>query len=187
MDIVRGHAVAYGTADGGQVCAGNPVVAGLFHPTFLYESIWDIGMAFLILYLDRRFRMGRGTVAALYFMGYTLGRGWIEALRHDHANHILGLRLNDWTSIAVFLFGLVLFLTRGGFSPQREESPYRSPPGPEASGTEAPATGSTANAGTGKPPEDIRGAPAEDVRAAASTEEVHADVDADASRRPADD
>jgi hypothetical protein len=45
-------------------------------------------------------------------MGYTAGRGWIEALRHDHANHLLGLRLNDWTSVIVFLFGAALFLLR---------------------------------------------------------------------------
>ena len=54
--------------------------------------------AFVLLYLDRRLRLGRGNVMALYVMGYTLGRVWIEALRTDHANHILGLRLNVWTS-----------------------------------------------------------------------------------------
>lgn len=177
MDIVSGHAVAYGTADGGQVCAGHSLVAGLFQPTFLYESIWDVCMALLIIYLDRRFRMGRGTVAALYFMGYTLGRGWIEALRHDHANHILGLRLNDWTSIAVFIFGLVLFLTRGGFRPQREDSPYRNPP-PLHPPADAPAQAS-ADARA----DADRADPATDDGA----EESRVDVEADVSRRPADD
>ena len=60
---------------------------------------------------------------ALYVMGYTAGRGWIEALRSDHANHILGLRLNDWTAIIVFIGGLVWFLRHGGFHAEREESP----------------------------------------------------------------
>jgi len=54
-------------------------------------------------------------------MGYTAGRGWIEALRHDHANHILGLRLNDWTSVIVFLFGAALFLLRRR---AHHDSPY---------------------------------------------------------------
>jgi hypothetical protein len=61
-------------------------------------------------------------------MGYTAGRGWIEAMRTDHANHILGLRLNDWTSIIVFLLGLAWFLRHGGFHAAREETPYRTPP-----------------------------------------------------------
>jgi prolipoprotein diacylglyceryltransferase len=61
---------------------------------------------------------------ALYVMGYTVGRGWIEALRHDHANHILGLRLNDWTAIIVFLCGLAWFLRHGGFHAEREATPY---------------------------------------------------------------
>ena len=112
LDIVSGHTVAYGTADGGQICHGSSVVAGLFQPTFLYESLWDISLALLLVWLDRRFRLGSGQLFALYVMGYTVGRGWIEALRHDHANHIAGLRLNDWTSLAVFVLGAAIFYTR---------------------------------------------------------------------------
>jgi phosphatidylglycerol---prolipoprotein diacylglyceryl transferase len=63
-------------------------------------------------------------VMALYVMGYTAGRAWIEALRTDHANHFLGLRLNDWTALIVFLGGLAWFVTHGGFRAQREASPY---------------------------------------------------------------
>jgi prolipoprotein diacylglyceryltransferase len=53
-----------------------------------------------------------------------VGRAWIEALRTDHANHILGLRLNDWTSLLVFLGGLVWFLRHGGFRAERDSTPY---------------------------------------------------------------
>jgi hypothetical protein len=49
---------------------------------------------------------------------------WIEALRTDHANHILGLRLNIWTSVLVFLLGLAWFLTHGGLHSGREPTPY---------------------------------------------------------------
>ena len=76
---------------------------GLYHPTFLYESLWDIAVAVLLLWVARRFTLPRGKLFALYVAAYTLGRGAVEALRVDHANHILGLRLNDWTSLIVFL------------------------------------------------------------------------------------
>ncbi len=104
--------------------SGHAVVLGYFQPTFLYESLWDIAIALVILGLDRRFRIGRGNVMALYVMGYTLGRVWIEALRSDHANHILGLRLNVWTSILVFAAALVWFVRHGGLHAEREATPY---------------------------------------------------------------
>jgi hypothetical protein len=75
---------------------------------------------------------------ALYVMGYTIGRGWIEALRHDHANHILGLRLNDWTAIVVFLLGLTWFLRHGGFHAERETSPYLGTRGTRATDNDEP-------------------------------------------------
>ena len=86
--------------------------------------MWDVLVGVALLLLDRRLRLGRGNVMALYVMGYTFGRGFIEALRTDHANHILGVRLNVWTAIIVFLLGLAYFLRHGGFHAQREASPY---------------------------------------------------------------
>jgi prolipoprotein diacylglyceryltransferase len=85
-------------------------VCGYYQPTFLYESIWDLALAGALVLIARHWVIGRGNLFALYVMGYTAGRGWIEALRHDHANHFLGLRLNDWTSIVVFLMGLTWFV-----------------------------------------------------------------------------
>lgn len=99
----------------------------LYHPTFLYECLWDLAVAALLLWLDRCHHLGRGRLFACYVLAYTTGRGWIEALRIDHANHILGLRLNDWVSAALFAgAGLYLLATRNG-----------PPQGPDAAEPEA--------------------------------------------------
>jgi prolipoprotein diacylglyceryl transferase len=82
----------------------------LYHPTFLYEAIWDIGVAVLVWLLDRKYRFGRGRAFALYVMAYTVGRGWIEALRVDEANHFFGVRLNVFTAILLFVASLIYFL-----------------------------------------------------------------------------
>ncbi len=62
-----------------------------------------------MVWLDRRFRSRRGRLFAGYVLVYAIGRSWIEVLRVDHANHLLGLRLNDWTS-AVLILGPVASL-----------------------------------------------------------------------------
>jgi prolipoprotein diacylglyceryl transferase len=97
-----------------------------FHPTFLYESLWDLGVAGLVIWADRRFRLGHGRAFALYVMAYTAGRGWIEYLRIDPVNHIGPLRLNDWTSLVLFLAALMFFIYSARRHPGREE--YSEPP-----------------------------------------------------------
>lgn len=90
---------------------GEPVLLpGTYHPTFLYESLWDIGVAVLVFLVDRRYKLGKGRAFALYVMAYTAGRAWIEAMRTDPANHFLGLRLNIYTALVVFVGALVYFL-----------------------------------------------------------------------------
>jgi prolipoprotein diacylglyceryl transferase len=101
---------------------GHPVVLGYFQPTFLYELVWDAALGVALLVVDRRRKEGRGRLFALYAMGYSVGRFWIELLRSDHANHILGQRVNTWMSLIVFLIGLAWFLTHRG---PREPSVYR--------------------------------------------------------------
>ena len=88
--------------------------ATTYHPAFLYESLWNLALAAVLVWADRRFRMGRGRVFALYVMGYTAGRLWIELLRIDTSNELLGLRINVWTSILVFAGGLAYFLLHPG-------------------------------------------------------------------------
>jgi prolipoprotein diacylglyceryl transferase len=99
----------------------------LFHPTFLYECIWDLGTAGLVIWADRRFRLGHGRAFALYVMAYTVGRAWIEYLRIDNVElkDVLGLRLNDWTSLGVFIGATVYFVIMGRKRPGREASVWR--------------------------------------------------------------
>lgn len=83
--------------DAAHVPAGYPV-GTLFHPTFLYESLWDLAGAALIVALERRRRFAAGQLFGMYLMVYTTGRTWIEMLRIDDAHTVAGLRLNVWTS-----------------------------------------------------------------------------------------
>lgn len=98
--------------DAAHVPAGYPV-GTLFHPTFLYESLWDLAGAALIVALERRRRFAAGQLFGMYLMVYTTGRTWIEMLRIDDAHTVAGLRLNVWTSLAVFLLGVALFVVAG--------------------------------------------------------------------------
>jgi prolipoprotein diacylglyceryl transferase len=95
-----------------------------FHPAFLYEFVWNIGVAGLVIWADRRFKLGHGRAFALYVAGYCVGRGWIEMLRIDpvQANDVFGLRLNVWTSIVLFVLSMTYFVVQGRRHPGREES-----------------------------------------------------------------
>jgi prolipoprotein diacylglyceryl transferase len=84
----------------------------LYQPTFLYESLWDVAIAVAVILLDRRYGFSKGRAFALYVALYTLGRFWIESLRIDDAHRFLGLRLNDWTSIIVFVAAVAYFALR---------------------------------------------------------------------------
>lgn len=119
-------------------------VVGVFQPTFLYECLWDIGVMVALLLIDRRWKMHSGRLFALYVALYTAGRGWVEALRSDHANHILGLRLNDWTSIIVFAAAITfLVLTRDKPAPDPDFKLVRVAP---AAGVQADAVDETPDA-----------------------------------------
>lgn len=91
-----------------------------YHPTFLYESLWCVGVAALIWWAERRFNLGGGRTFALYAAAYVAGRAWIEYLRIDEAHLVLGLRLNEWTCLVVFAIAVAYFVLRGG-PPERLE------------------------------------------------------------------
>jgi prolipoprotein diacylglyceryl transferase len=112
-----------------------------FQPTFLYEFLWNLGVAALVIWADRRFKLGYGRAFALYVAGYTLGRGWIEYMRIDTVNHIGGLRLNVWTSIILFVAAVAFFVWSAKRHPGREESVLKEPV--EAGTTRDSAAGDT--------------------------------------------
>ncbi|MFD7435192.1 prolipoprotein diacylglyceryl transferase [Streptomyces sp. NPDC059861] len=109
-------------------------VPGYYHPTFLYESLWCIGVAVLVIWADRRFKLGHGRAFALYVATYCAGRFWIEYMRVDDAHHILGLRLNNWTALLVFVLAVVYIVISARKRPGREAVVE---PDPAASGDEA--------------------------------------------------
>jgi prolipoprotein diacylglyceryl transferase len=85
-----------------------------FHPTFLYEALWNLGVALVVWLADRKVKFGAGRAVALYVALYGIGRFWIEGLRIDPAQSFGGLRLNQWTSIIVVVLAVVYLLVVRG-------------------------------------------------------------------------
>lgn len=92
-----------------------------FQPTFLYELLWCLFIAILLIKLPgylRKIPSKSGDIFVMYIFGYSLGRLWIESLRIDEANLILGLRLNIWVSITAIISATIyLILTRARKKP----------------------------------------------------------------------
>jgi prolipoprotein diacylglyceryl transferase len=86
---------------------------GTFQPTFLYECIWDLVTVGLVLLIERKVKLRRGYLFAAYAAIYTFGRFFTEYLRIDPSHRYLGLRLNDWTSIGVFVCASAILLLKG--------------------------------------------------------------------------
>ena len=135
----------------------------LFHPTFLYEALWNLAGAALLVLLERRLRRRDGTTGGrliwAYLMVYTVGRAWIEYLRVDEAAVVLGLRLNEWTAMIVFLVGLVGFIAasrRGA-----DDAIARRSPEPDAVGSDDEDQDATLEGPHG----DTDGGPGDDDRA----------------------
>ena len=78
-----------------------------FHPTFLYEGMWTLGLSLWLVRLSGSSRFAGSRLFALYVSGYGLGRLWIEGLRIDDASVIGGLRWNQWVAIAAIVGGLI--------------------------------------------------------------------------------
>lgn len=94
-----------------------------FHPTFLYESVWDLATAGVLLWADKRFRLGRGKVFALYIALYGFGRTFTESMRLDYSYDVFGpVRFNAAVAMLICLVGIVLLLWLRRYRPGREET-----------------------------------------------------------------
>ena len=123
-----------------------------FHPTFLYEALWNLAAIAVMLWADKRFRLGYGRVFALYVMLYTLGRGWIEDLRIDpvELHDVGGLRFNVWTSIVLFVLSAAYFVIVG----RRHRPPDTREPSPYLERQERPDDPPSAESEAGKSGQD---------------------------------
>ena len=81
-----------------------------FHPTFLYEALWNLALAVVLVRLDKKRILPPGLLFTIYVIGYGLGRLWVENLRSDNASLILGLRVNLWMSLVIALLALAVLL-----------------------------------------------------------------------------
>jgi prolipoprotein diacylglyceryl transferase len=95
-----------------------------FHPTFLYEALWNLLAAGLLLILDRRIKFRPPALFALYISLYTGFRFYLESLRVDPSDHIAGLRVNAWVSLILFI-GSTLFFIYWQFFRGRRDQPSR--------------------------------------------------------------
>jgi prolipoprotein diacylglyceryl transferase len=127
---------------------GEPVVLGTFHPTFLYELLWNLAAAAFVIWADRRFRLGHGRAFALYVASYCAGRLWIELLRTDPAETFFGVRLNVFTSVVVGLLAVAyIFWQRGRPREVLHRGAQEGPRTPDADDTEPAGTARPGAAG----------------------------------------
>jgi len=96
----------------------------LFHPTFLYEIIWNLLGVAVILYLERKFRLRFGQTLGAYLIWYGLGRSFFESIRIDPSEIYFGIRTNIWAAFAAILVGLIIIFVQRHRHPGIEPSPY---------------------------------------------------------------
>ena len=82
--------------------------AATFHPTFLYEGLWNVVLAIFLVRIERRGVLRPGYLVGLWVFGYGLGRLWVEALRVDQASLIVGVRVNTWMALVAIAVGAVV-------------------------------------------------------------------------------
>ena len=96
----------------------------LFHPTFLYESLWSLVGVLILLALDKRLELRWGKLFSLYLVYYSIGRIWTENIRIDPSEIIFGLRTNVWSAIFGILIGVAIFAVQSRRHPTIESSVY---------------------------------------------------------------
>jgi prolipoprotein diacylglyceryl transferase len=96
----------------------------LFHPTFLYESLWSLAGVVLLLWLDGKYDLRWGKLFALYIAYYSIGRIWTESLRIDPSEVFLGLRTNIWSALIGIAVAIVIWRVQSRRHPGLETSIY---------------------------------------------------------------
>lgn len=96
-----------------------------FHPTFLYELIWNLAGVMVILVLEKRLRLQWGKVLGLYLIVYSMGRVWIESIRIDPSEIVLGLRINVWSALIGIAIGIAIIFIQTRRHPGEEPSAWR--------------------------------------------------------------
>jgi prolipoprotein diacylglyceryl transferase len=133
----------------------NHVPIAIVHPTFLYEMVWDVIVAIIVVLVDRRLRLGHGRALALYVAAYAFGRFFIELMRSDEATHIFGVRVNVWMMTLLFIGGTLYFFLARGRGPREDPTTFRGFVSPvdtaEMASTEAPGEATEATAGAAEP------------------------------------
>jgi prolipoprotein diacylglyceryl transferase len=97
----------------------------LFHPTFAYEMIWNLLGAAVLIWVGRRFALQWGRLLGLYLVWYGVGRAFLETLRLDPAELLLGIRVNIWGSLAAIALGVIILVVQGRRHPGSEPGAYR--------------------------------------------------------------
>lgn len=96
----------------------------LFHPTFLYELIWNLMGFAVLIWLDRKFKLHWGQMFAAYLITYSIGRAFIESIRIDPSEVFFGLRTNVWSAILAIAIGVALFVWSKRKHNEEETSVY---------------------------------------------------------------
>ena len=91
-----------------------------YHPTFLYEALWNLALAAVLVWLGRRRSVRPGQLFAGYVAGYAAGRLWVEALRIDPATEVLGLRVNIWVSVVTLVAAGAVIVVRSRRAGRRD-------------------------------------------------------------------
>jgi prolipoprotein diacylglyceryl transferase len=190
LEIYRRVDPATGRTDPLAGVAVDAAPIAVVHPTFLYELLWNLAVAALVVWADRRFRLGHGRAFALYVAGYTLGRFFIEFMRTDPATRVFGdIRINVVVAAVVFVCAVAyLVLVRR----PREVPPFGRPGGdgavvdPAAETTETTETAAPAPAGDAGPRSPADGRP-EDRPGDGPREPVAADAPTRSGPDPAPD
>lgn len=110
-----------------------------FHPTFLYECIWNLALVGVLLWAGKRFTLKPGRLFGLYVLGYSLGRLWIETIRVDYASQLAGVRVNIWLMLALIAGSVVYLLWGRGDDAEADEATDDEPADSEPASEEPPA------------------------------------------------